>query len=428
MGKPKDGHPWINNFIKRLMRKRDKLYSKLKTNRSNHKIKTKFTALKHQIRKDIRQAYNDYLYSIITDQTEKSEEPARPNERFWTLIKQQKSDSKEITSLKSNGITYTKTSDKANMLNGQFQSVFTKLVPLKLKHLAVLILPRSLKFPSMPDIKITINGVSKQLSKLNPGKAAGPDNLTSRILKELHNEIAPMLSDIFNTSLREGKVPDDWRNASVTPVYKKGLKTKAENYRPNSLTCICCKVMEHVITSNIMAHLNKQKLLHPNQHGFRRKLSCETQLIQFVQEISETLNESAQADIIVMDFSKAFDKVDHRRHLLKLHRFGINNDVISWIKSFLSNRTQKVVLDGEESESCPVMSGVPQGSVLGPCLFLLYINDMPDMIESNIRLFADDTIMYLTVTNQTDCQALQADLIKLEIWESEWLMAFNPDQ
>ena len=164
MCKPKDGHPWINNFIKRLMRKRDKLYTKLKTNRSNHIIKTKFTALKHKIQKEIRQAYNDYLYSIITDQTENSEEPARPNKRFWTLIKQQKSDSKEITSLKSNGIVYTKASDKANILNGQFQSVFTKLVPLKLKHLAELILPRSLKFPSMPDIKITINGVSKQLS------------------------------------------------------------------------------------------------------------------------------------------------------------------------------------------------------------------------------------------------------------------------
>ena len=174
--------------------------------------------------------------------------------------------------------------------------------------------------------------------------------------------------------------------------------------------------------------IRPQKLLHPNQHGFRRKLSCETQLIQLVQDISETLNESGQADIIVMDLSKAFDKVDHRRLLLKLHRFGINNDVISWIKSFLTNRTQKVVLDGEESESRPVMSGVPQGSVLGPCLFLMYINDMPDMIESNIRLFADDTIIYLTVTNQTDCQALQADLIKLEIWESEWLMAFNPDK
>ena len=134
-----------------------------------------------------------------------------------------------------------------------------------------------------------VNGVSKQLSKLNPGKAAGPDNLTLRILRELHSEVAPMLTDIYNSSLRKGKVPDDWRNASVSPAYKKGANTKAENYCPISLTCICCKVMEHVITSNIMAYLDKYQLLHSNQHGFRKKLNCETQLIQFVQDISDTL-------------------------------------------------------------------------------------------------------------------------------------------
>ena len=132
--------------------------------------------------------------------------------------------------------------------------------------------------------------------------------------------------------------------------------------------------------------------------------------------------------MIVMDFSKAFDKVDHQRLLLKLYRLGINSGVITWITSFLSNRSQSVVLDGEHSDSCPVLSGVPQGSVLGPCLFLMYINDMPNSIKSNIRLFADDTIMYLTISNQDDCHALKSDLTKLEAWEKEWLMAFNPDK
>ena len=186
------------------------------------------------------------------------------------LFKQQKSDSKEITSLKSNGATYTKASFKANILNRQFQSVFTKLVPLKLKHLAELILPPKLISPTMPNVNITVIGVSKQLSKLNPGKAAGPDNLTSRILKELHGEVAPMLTDIYNSPLCEGKVPDDWQNASISPVYKKGAKSKAENYRPISLTCICCKVKEHVITSNIMAYLDKYQLLYSTQHGFHK--------------------------------------------------------------------------------------------------------------------------------------------------------------
>ena len=209
---------------------------------------------------------------------------------------------------------------------------------------------------------------------------------------------------------------------------KKGPKSKAENYRPISLTCICCKVLEHIITSNIMSHLDKNNILFQNQHGFQSRVSCETQLIQFTQDLYNTLNEKGQTDVIVMDFSKAFDKVDHQRLLLKLHRLGINNKVISWIQSFLSNRSQSVVLDGEHSDSCPVLSGVPQGSVLGPCLFLMYINDMPDTIKSNIRLFADDTIMYLTISNQEDCNSLQTDLTKLEAWEKEWLMAFNPDK
>ena len=168
------------------MRKRDKLYSKLKSNRSNNTIKTKFPFLKHKIQKEIRLAYNAYLHSIKTDQPENPEEHARANKCFWTLINKQRSDSKEIIFLKSNGITYTKVSDKANILDSQFKSVFTKLVPLKLKHLAELVLPRKLKPPTMPNISITINGVSKQLSKLNPGKAAGPDNL-ARILKNLHH-------------------------------------------------------------------------------------------------------------------------------------------------------------------------------------------------------------------------------------------------
>ena len=129
-----------------------------------------------------------------------------------------------------------------------------------------------------------------------------------------------------------------------------------------------------------------------------------------------------------MYFSKAFDKVDHQRLLLKLHRLGINTTVITWIKSFLLGRSQNVVLNGKQSGACPVLSGVPQGSVLGPCLFLMYINDMPDSIKSSIRLFADDNIMYLTITNHSDCQALQSDLTTLESWESEWLMAFNPEK
>lgn len=177
-----------------------------------------------------------------------------------------------------------------------------------------------------------------------------------------------------------------------------------------------------------MKHLDKQNLLYPLQHGFRSKVSCETQLLTFTQQILDNMADGKQTDVAVMDFSKAFDKVDHLRLVLKLKRMGINNKTSNWIQSWLSNRSQKVVVDGHASDSCPVLSGVPQGSVLGPCLFLIYINDMPDSLISNVRLFADDTIVYLTISSLTDCHTLQSDLQKLEQWEQEWLMSFNPDK
>ena len=201
--------------------------------RSNSTLKLKFTSLKHSIQKQLRDSYNNYIGSIVMDQQDNNSNTGRPNKRLYTFIKQQKSDSREINSLKSNGINYTLPTDKANILNTQFQSVFTKLVPLKLRHLVEFLLPRKLSSLSMQNITVSVSGVSKQLLKLNPGKAAGPDNISPRNLKELHNEIAPILTDIFNTSLSKGIVPDDWKNAYVTPVYKKRSQMQTRKLPPN---------------------------------------------------------------------------------------------------------------------------------------------------------------------------------------------------
>ena len=280
----------------------------------------------------------------------------------------------------------------------------------------------------MPEITITSKGVEGLLKGLNPNKASGPDEISPRLLKELHHEIAPILTKIYRSSLSTGIVPNDWKTALVAPVYKKGPKYKPSNYRPISLTCIASKLIEHILVLSIMTHFDSNDLLNPFQHGFRSKHSCETQLVNFTQEIFDNLENGKQTDLIIMDFSKAFDKVDHNLLIYKLFNLGVNLSTVSWIKSFLQNRSQSVVVEGKQSSSVPVMSGVPQGSVLGPCLFLAYINDLPDSLKSKARLFADDTIVYLTINSQSDAQTLQDDLLKLEQWESNWSMEFNPDK
>ena len=231
-----------------------------------------------------------------------------------------------------------------------------------------------------------------------------------------------------STSLETGEVPSDWLTANVTPIYKKGEKYKAENYRPVSLTCICCKLMEHVVTSHIMNHADKNNILYPLQHGFRKNRSCETQLIELIDDLTNNMSSGKQTDILVMDFSKAFDKVCHSLLLHKLDHYGIRGKVNKWIASFLANRSQSVVVDGENSTFIDVESGVPQGSVLGPSLFLFYINDMPEGIKSTVRLFADDTISYLIIACDQDTNELQEDLDKLAKWETNWKMSFHPDK
>ena len=284
------------------------------------------------------------------------------------------------------------------------------------------------RHPIMPDFTISSDGISKLLKNLKPNKAAGPDKIRPLVLRELREEIAPILEAIFTKSLDTGKLPDDWKSANVVPIYKKGSKHLPVNYRPVSLTCICSKLMEHIVVSQIAKHLDRHCILDPNQHGFRKGLSCETQLIQFVQELHTNTAQGKQVDAILMDFSKAFDKVAHHRLLYKLGKYGIEAKTKNWIKDFLTNRSQQVVLDGMASSNVPVTSGVPQGSVLGPILFLIFINDISDGITSNIRLFADDTIIYPNIKNTEDAEKLQTDLHTLERWSREWQMEFHPSK
>ena len=223
-------------------------------------------------------------------------------------------------------------------------------------------------------------------------------------------------------------MPPDWLKANVSPVFKKGEQTSLSNYRPISLTCILCKILEHIIKSSIVKHFNDNKILYDLQHGFRAKRSCETQLTMLVEELHQNMKAGKQTDVILLDFSKAFDKVNHEKLIYKLHGYGIRGKTLTWIKAFRNGRSQTDVLEGDCSEEMPITSGVHQGSVLGPVLFLAYINDLPDKVKSQVRRFSDDTAANLAITKPAESQQLQDDLNLLQDWEHEWDMEFNPSK
>ena len=274
------------------------------------------------------------------------------------------------------------------------------------------------KTPAIPPIKITTDGILKLLKELKIQKAPGPDNITPKMLKACADSIAPLLQQIYKKSLTTGELPDDWLNANVSPIFKKGNRSNPANYRPVSLTSIPCKLLEHIIHSNIMSHLEQYNVLNNEQHGFRKGRSCETQLALTVNDLAKILDNKGQADVIIMDFRKAFYLVPHQRLLYKLTQAGITGPLHKWASNFLTKRSQQVVLEGISSSSIQVTSGVPQGTILGPLLFILYLNDLPDGITSQVRLLADDCMLYREIKTLDDNQKLQNDINKLCNWES----------
>ncbi len=242
------------------------------------------------------------------------------------------------------------------------------------------------------------------------------------------SEITPIMTDIFRQSLATGTLPSVWKTAHVSPIFKKGAVYAAENYRPVSLTCIPCKLMEHILCSHVRSHLDRYGLLTPRNHGFRKGHSCDTQLLLTMQDLLERKDKTrSQTDIGVLDFAKAFDKVPHGRLINKLRIYGIDEQIARWIESFLGNRTQNVIVDGAESEYAAVRSGVPQGTVMGPLLFLLFINDLPSVVDpgTEVRLFADDCLVYRSIHSLKDQIQFQLDLDALHKWGKLWGMKFN---
>ena len=275
------------------------------------------------------------------------------------------------------------------------------------------------------DIQVTEEMVRKELLNLNVNKSLGPDNIHPRILKELAEHLTEPVTLLFNKTIVNGVIPQDWKEAYVSPIYKKGTRSHAENYRPISLTSILCKIMESFIREVVLNHLVKNKLLSPKQYGFISGRSTTIQLLHYLDNCIKIIAQGFVVDAIYFDFAKAFDKVLHRRLIGKLQSYGIKGKVLKWISEFLCGRQQTVTINGEKSEKASVLSGIPQGTVLGPILFVIYINDILDNIKSNGFLFAYDTKIFRKITSREDALTLQSDVKSLEEWSEIWRLQFN---
>ena len=412
--------PWLNNPLKKKIARKNRYHRRAKKASPRHKQRRweAYHNIQASVKADIAEAYDSYMNSLFED-----DETMKPSKKFWKSLKAKKKDQVGIPPLNNKrGELQTTGKGKAEALNSQYSSVYTDEDTTSVPSTG------ESPFASMPCIRVTVKGVTNLLQKLNPKKAIGPDLVPTRVLKEYADEVAPILQRIFQKSLNSGKVPEDWKTANVVAIFKKGDRKIPSNYRPVSLTCVCCKTLEHIVFHSVMEHVDWYKILSVFQHGFRAKHSCETQLINTVQDLAKGLKDKEQLDLLILDFSKAFDVVPHQRLIKKLDYYGIRNSTLNWIEQWLTGRTQCVVVDGESSSKTPVKSGVPQGTVLGPLMFILYINDIAKDTTSNIRLFADDCLLYRVIRCDMNTQELQRDLTQLCHWATKWQMSFNADK
>ena len=270
----------------------------------------------------------------------------------------------------------------------------------------------------IPLLSIGEEGVLKLLHNIKVDKAAGPDELPNRFLQECAYEITPAVTAIFQKSVDSGKLTED---AYVAPVYKKGDRHTPENYRPVSLTCVLLKRLEHIICHHMLNYLDKHQVLTSLNHGYRSGYSCETQLVVTANNLLNFYDQNRQVDVVILDFIKAFDTVSHKKLLHKLYAYGIRGPLHTWFGNFLTQRKMNVVVEREKSHSVHVDSGMPQGTVLGPLLFLCHINDLPERVNSQIRLFADDCLLYRPINSPQVHKTLQRDLNNLQIWADDWV-------
>ena len=422
-----------------LMRNRVFRYPKWMTREARNARKYKFKMWK---RFQASKSYNDKVeYKLALNlatskfreakrnfEVKLSQEVETNPKSFYAYVRSKSKTKDRVCPLKDNsGNIVAEDVNICNLLNSFFSSVFTKEdTNCSEEDFPILRDIFSGDCDEMlHDIIVDDEVVMSRLKKLHVSKAPGVDDIVPLILINTADVICRPISIIFNATLTTGVVPVDWRRANVTAIFKQGRRDCPGNYRPISLTCQICKVLESIIRDKITEHLDKFNLIKSSQHGFRKSRSCLTNLLEFLHFIRTSVDAGEAVDVIYLDFQKAFDKIPHKRLLLKLEAHGVKGNVSRWIANWLKDREQRVVLNQSCSSWNKVLSGVPQGSVLGPLLFVIFINDIDSSVINKLSKFADDTKLYSTVSTHAQVEQLRIDLSGLFQWSEDWQMMFN---
>ena len=404
--------PWFDSDCYVACREKERLRAKFKRTK-NDADGLKFA----KARTDFKKLVSKKMHDNLTD----SEDSALITKKFWSYVKSSSNSHRIPECVEYLGMLRNDPKDQAEMFNNFFYAQFSERSSYDI----------SIDYTNDSRFDIDFNHgiVRRLLAKINSNKAQGPDRIHGKILKNCAASLAYPLSCIFKMSYNSGYIPREWKMANVVPVYKKGSKSKVENYRPISLTCLVMKIFERIIKEELLRHTNQY--LDSRQHGFLSNKSCTTNMIGFCDSLALNLSNNKRNDVVYFDFAKAFDSVSHDIILSKLkYKFKIDGILLKFLCNYLQNREQCVVLGNQSSSNKTVKSGVPQGSILGPLLFVLFINDLPEGLSAgtDLALYADDTKIWRVIENEYDHIVLQRDIDYLNQWALTNKMNFHPNK
>lgn len=383
--------------------------------------------LANSLRKDAEDRLQEAIRSSRLQHEKDITEMCHKNPKvFWSHVRKSLGCKPVVSSVRrENGQVTTSKEETADAMNNYFCSVFLRGEDSRLPSLA------SRTALHCDTVHITEEAVINALRCIRNHSSPGPDGIPNILLKKGGHGLVKGLIHLFRFLLENETLPSEWKTADVIPIFKKGSRLDCSNYRPVSLTCTACKVFERLIKDDMLSYLLENRLLHISQHGFLPRRSCLSAILSFMNDATAAIDDHEYVDAIYLDLSKAFDSISHKGLILKLQSLGFCGQLLNWIKCYLCERTQRVKISNSVSKKLALTSGVPQGSVLGPLLFVIFMDDIDFCIkDSKMVKFADDIKLYLNFppSNPSRADLLQDDLGRVASWCSTWFLKINPEK